>query len=78
MADDIAAAPEVVGSQTLTAVPQGPDIDPAGIEKSSSSDESSESKDEKEVANLVKGISRYLLAFGLVCSVFCVSTTTMR
>lgn len=70
MADDI-AAPGVTGSQAVSTVPQGADIDPTIIEKGPSSDESSDSKDEKEVTNLVKGISRYLLAFGLVCSVFC-------
>lgn len=70
MADDI-AAPGVSGSQAVSTVPQGADIDPTIIEKGSSSDESSDNKDEKEVTNLVKGISRYLLAFGLVCSVFC-------
>lgn len=78
MADDIAAAPKVASSQAVNAVQQEVDMDLEGTEKSSSSDKSSDNRDEKEVANLVTGIPRYLLAFGLVCSVFCVSTTIMR
>ena len=33
---------------------------------------------EKEVINLVNGVPRYLLAFGLICSVFCVSAGGFR
>lgn len=33
---------------------------------------------EKEVINLVNGVPRYLLAFGLICSVFCVSASGFR
>ena len=48
-------------------------VDLPSAEEGASNEAAVESKDEKEIINLVNGVPRYLLVFGLMCALFCVS-----
>ena len=52
-------------------------IDLPSAEEGASNEAAVESKDKKEIINLVNGVPRYLLVFGLMCALFCVSFVSL-
>jgi len=80
MADNIVAKSATPVDTTGDNTPAGSNhsTTDAGLsskKKDSSGQEATPIEPEKKVVNFVKGVPRYLLAFGVICSVFCVSAS---